>query len=185
VKNLKNRFWPVIAVAAVLGGLFALFNAGGGQAPAPAGKSVPPEPPVRRDVPAITLSTTGGVKFSTAAFKGKSPVLVSFFATWCGPCRQELPHLIDLYKKYHAAGLQIAYITNEDTETALRFAKEQSLPFPILVDADSTVSHQFGADSIPTTVVLDKKGRAAGASQGYSEEQMDQIDQLTGQLLKE
>ena len=51
--------------------------------------------------------------------------------------------------------------------------------------ADSTVSHQFGADSIPTTVVLDKKGRAAGASQGYSEEQLDQIDKLTGQLLKE
>jgi peroxiredoxin len=184
VKNLKKQFWPIIAVAAVLGGLFAIFNAGG-DAAAPAGKGRAPEPPVRPDVPAITLPTASGGKFSTTAFKGKAPVLVSFFATWCGPCRQELPHLIDLYKKYHAAGLQIAYISTEDKEAVLPFAKQVSLPFPVLLDGDGAVSEKFGAQSIPTTIVLDKKGRAAGASQGYSEDQLDQIDKLVGQLLKE
>jgi thiol-disulfide isomerase/thioredoxin len=183
VKSLKNRFWPIIAVVAVGGGLFVLFNAGG-ETP-PAGKSRPPEPPVRPDVSAITLPTVDGGKFSTAAYKGKSPVLVSFFATWCEPCRQELPHLIALYKKYHAAGLQIAYITNEDKDTVLRFRKAMSIPFPILIDADSTVSHEFGADSIPLLVVLDKQGRAAGGIQGYSEDELENVDRLTGSLLKE
>jgi peroxiredoxin len=184
VNKMKTQIWPAVAVVAVLAGLFALFTAGGDSAP-PAGKSRPPEPPVRPDVPAITLPRADGGQFSTAVFKGKSPVLVSFFATWCGPCRQELPHLIDLYKKYHAAGLQIAYISTEDKETVLPFAKQQSLPFPVLVDGDGAVSQKFGAQSIPTTIVLDKQGRGAGASQGYSEDQLDQIDKLIGQLLKE
>ena len=73
MNNLKNQFWPVIAVVAVLGGLFAIFNAGG-EATTSAGKSRPPEPPVRPDVSAITLPRADGGQFSTTAFKGKSPV---------------------------------------------------------------------------------------------------------------
>jgi len=179
---MKTRFWPLIAAVAVLGGLYALFAAGGGQATAPAGKA---EPPVRPDVPAITLPRADGGTFSTAALRGKSPVVVSFFATWCGPCREELPHLVDLYRKYHAAGLQVVSITNEDAATARQFAKEQAIPFPILIDADAAVATRFGADALPTTVVLDKHGRAADASQGYSEDRFDQTVTLVEKLLKE
>jgi len=96
-----------------------------------------------------------------------------------------LPHLIELYQNYHGAGLQVVYITNEDPETARRFAKEQSLPFPVLIDADQAVASRFQADSIPTTVVLDKQGRAAGVSQGYSEDLFDQIEKLSAQLVRE
>ncbi len=96
-----------------------------------------------------------------------------------------MPHLIDLYQKYHSAGLQMVYITNEDAATAERFAKAQSLPFPVLIDADQTAASQFQADSIPTTVVLDKQGRAAGAARGYSEDLFDQIETLSGQLVRE
>ncbi len=96
-----------------------------------------------------------------------------------------MPHLIDLYQKYHGAGLQLVYITNEDAETAQHFAKAQKLPFPVLIDADQTAASQFQADSIPTTVVLDKQGRAAGASRGYSEDLFDQIEKLSAQLVHE
>jgi cytochrome c biogenesis protein CcmG, thiol:disulfide interchange protein DsbE len=96
-----------------------------------------------------------------------------------------LPHLIELYQKYHGAGLQVVYITNEDADTAQRFAKAQKLPFPILIDADQVAANEFQADSIPTTVVLDKQGRAAGASQGFSEDLFDQIEKLSAQLLRE
>lgn len=96
-----------------------------------------------------------------------------------------MPHLIELYQKYHGAGLQVVYVTNEDAETAQRFAKEQKLPFPILIDAEQVAASEFQADSIPTTVVLDKQGRAAGVSQGYSEGLFDQIEKLSAQLVRE
>ena len=96
-----------------------------------------------------------------------------------------MPHLIDLYQKYHGAGLQVVYVTNEDAATAQRFAKAQKLPFPILIDADQSAASQFQADSIPTTVVLDKQGRAAGEFRGYSEDLFDQITTLSAQLVRE
>jgi peroxiredoxin len=96
-----------------------------------------------------------------------------------------LPHLIDLYQKYHRAGLQVAYITSEDPETARRYAKQMEIPFPVLIDADQVAANEFQADSIPTTVVLDKQGRAAGSSQGYSPDTFDQIETLAAKLVRE
>jgi peroxiredoxin len=96
-----------------------------------------------------------------------------------------LPHLIDLYRKHHAEGLEVVGITIENAEIARAFAKEQSVPYPILIDPGSKVSAQFDAESIPKTYVLDRQGRAAGIAPGYRDEWMDQIEKLVGQLLKE
>lgn len=96
-----------------------------------------------------------------------------------------MPHLIDLYQKYHGAGLQVVYVTNEDAGTARRFAQAQKLPFPILIDTDQVAANEFQADSIPTTVVLDKHGRAAGISRGFSDDLFDQIESLSGRLVRE
>jgi peroxiredoxin len=96
-----------------------------------------------------------------------------------------LPDLIRLYQKHQAQGLQMALITNEDAATAQRFAKQQSLPFPVLIDTYGTVSRQFEVESIPVTVALDKQGRAAGIARGYSENLFSQIETLTAHLLRE
>jgi peroxiredoxin len=96
-----------------------------------------------------------------------------------------LPHLIDLYKQQHAAGLRVVAITTEDAATAQRFAKQQGVPFPILIDADGAVSTRFQVESIPVTVLLDKQGRAAGLAQGYSQQSFDEIAALSEQLLAE
>jgi peroxiredoxin len=100
-------------------------------------------------------------------------------------CREELPHLIALYKKHRAEGLQVVLITNEDAAMARRYEKEQALPFPVLIDANGSVAGQFQVENLPVTVALDKQGRAAGMAQGYSEGLFSQIEMLTAQLLKE
>jgi peroxiredoxin len=100
-------------------------------------------------------------------------------------CREELPHLIDIYQKHHAAGLQVAYITDEDPALARQFAKANALPFPVLIDADHRVANQFQVDSFPATVLLDKKGRAAGALYGWSPDRIDDLTDLAGQVVKE
>jgi peroxiredoxin len=100
-------------------------------------------------------------------------------------CREELPHIIDMYQKYHAAGLQVAYITDEDAESARQFAKANSLPFPVLIDTDHRVASQFQVDSLPVSVLLDKQGRAAGALYGWSPDHIDDLGTLAGQVVKE
>src|SRR5207253_2578241 len=115
-----------------------------------------------------------GGTFSSAALRGRSPLIISFFATWCMPCREELPHLIDLYQKHRSEGLQVVGISVEDAETVKRFAREEHVPYPLLIDADQAVSQRFHVESIPVTVVLDKQGRAAGMMpEGYSPELFD------------
>jgi peroxiredoxin len=100
-------------------------------------------------------------------------------------CREELPHLIQLYKQHRGQGLQVVGITQEDADTARKFAKQQQIPYPILTDKDASVFQQFQAESIPHTVLLDKHGRAAGMASGYSTERFAEIELLTEQLLKE
>jgi cytochrome c biogenesis protein CcmG/thiol:disulfide interchange protein DsbE len=96
-----------------------------------------------------------------------------------------LPHLIDLYNKHRAAGLQVVAITTEDAAAARAFAKQQGVPFPILIDANGTVSKQYRVASIPVTVLLDKQGRAAGMAEGYSQQSFEEVASLAEQLLKE
>jgi peroxiredoxin len=82
-------------------------------------------------------------------------------------------------------GLQVVLIMTEPAAIAKQFAKQQDLPFPVLIDAHETVSRQFEVDSLPVTAVLDKQGRAAGIARGYSEGLFSQVETLTAQLLKE
>lgn len=96
-----------------------------------------------------------------------------------------MPHLIDLYNRHRAAGLQVVAITTEDAATAQAFAKQQGIPFPVLIDADGAVSSAYKVTSIPVTILLDKQGRAAGMAQGYSRQTFEQIAALTEQILEE
>jgi peroxiredoxin len=182
---VSNRIWGGLAAIAVFAGLVALFGYSGGDASEPGAAKVDAKSDLPRvEVPAVKLPRAEGGTFSSASLKGRSPLVLDFFATWCGPCREELPQLVDLYKKRHSQGLEVVAITREDKATALQFAKEQKLPFPVLVD-DGTVSDRFNADTIPLTVVLDKQGRATRVLNGYSPDHMDEIDSLCDRLVKE
>ncbi len=96
-----------------------------------------------------------------------------------------MPHLIQFYQEHHSQGIQVVGISTENAAVVRRFVKEQQIPYPVLIDADTKVSVQYDAQSIPLTVVLDKQGRAAGLAPGYSPDLFDQITKLAGQLAKE
>jgi len=111
--------------------------------------------------------TGQGVRLS--ALKGKV-VLLNFWATWCGPCRSEMPSMQRLYSQLKGQGLEILAVDlQEDKATVERFVKELGLTFPVLLDTAGSVGTQYGARAIPTTYLFDRKGfifaRMVGARQ--------------------
>ena len=107
----------------------------------------------------FTLGTLEGSRQSLSSFKGKV-VFLSFWATWCGPCKEELPSIQALYNKLSGKGFVVVAVDiGEDREKVSQFVKEHNLTFPVLLDADVAVGSAFGASSIPTNYLLDRSGR--------------------------
>jgi len=108
--------------------------------------------------------TTAGKSLTTADLKGKV-VLVDFWATWCGPCNAEIPRVKDLYKTYHAKGLEIVGVDcDSDDDTVNAFTKDKDMPWTQLRDESQSeepwhpLAKQWGVSGIPTMFLLDKKG---------------------------
>jgi peroxiredoxin len=121
----------------------------------------------------IAGNTVDGAPFSTANYKGKV-VLVDFWATWCGPCVAGLPHLRDLYGKYHDKGLEIVGVSNDsDAAKVKAFTKSHDMPWVDLFDPTNAAAHEYSKLTnsaavwgIPTTFLIDKKGILRGLCVG-------------------
>jgi thiol-disulfide isomerase/thioredoxin len=86
-------------------------------------------------------------------------VLVNFWATWCVPCRTEMPVLQSVYAEHRAEGFTIIAINvAEDKDTVAPFAKEFNLTFPILLDRNTVVSNSFSVSGLPTSFFIDRNG---------------------------
>ncbi len=165
----------VIALVAVFQN--AANNTGSGNTPdkAVATSSVPTDTgaydPGHPEVPDFTLATSDGGSFTLSAAKGKHPVLINFFATWCPGCNMEYPHLQKVYKEYKDRGLEIVSISSEPPGLLEKFKATQKTTFPILVDSSQRTTAAYGADSIPANILVDKDGRLVDSLMGYSEEE--------------
>ncbi len=113
-----------------------------------------------RDKADFTLKDLEGHDWTLKALKGKV-VVVNFWATWCPPCRKELPDLQELSVKFKDKGLVVLGITDEEISKVQPFVSKQGMTYPILLDAGRKVNKQFNVLGIPRTVIYDRNGHLA------------------------
>ena len=117
--------------------------------------------------PDFALPARGGKQVSLDAFKGQV-VMINFWATWCGPCRQEMPLLEGIYRKYKPMGFTMIGVNVEpDSAEAAKWLKATPVTFPILFDTKSEVSKLYAVQSMPSTVIIDRKGNLRWLHRGY------------------
>jgi peroxiredoxin len=119
--------------------------------------------------PPFTLPSVEGGSFSLSELRGRSPVVVNFFATWCSPCREELPQMIALYRKYQARGLRVVAVSQESVETLRGFKATLGIPYPILSDPKGIAFRPYGASVIPRTALIDRDGNLVAIMPGFDE----------------
>src|SRR5471032_89320 len=117
--------------------------------------------------PDFTLNAQSGKNVALTQFKGQV-VMLNFWASWCGPCRQEMPLLDSIYKKYSKLGFTMIGVNVEpDSKAANDWLKQTPVTFPILYDTDSKVSKLYGVAGMPSTVIVDRKGNVRMIHRGY------------------
>lgn len=113
-----------------------------------------------RPAPDFTLTDLDGNRVSLSQFSGQ-PVVVNFWATWCPPCKIEIPHLIEAYEREQGEVVFLAVSVDEPASVVRRFAEENDMPFTILLDDGGSVAEDYGVQGIPTTFFISRDGQIA------------------------
>ena len=115
----------------------------------------------------FSVSTLGGGTVSKASLRGKV-VLLDFWASWCGPCRQSLPAVVDLHQKFANAAFEIVGISADiDEDTWKQFVAEHHMSWPEAIDLDGQMARLFDVPGFPTYVLLDRDGAIAFRQTGF------------------
>ncbi len=131
--------------------------------------------------PDLTLHALDRQQVSLSSLRGQA-VLVNFWATWCVPCRAEMPEIQAAYQKYRARDFVVLAINiAEDENTVARFVQEFNLTFPVLLDRDGAISKRYQVRALPTTYFIDRTGmiraiRFGQMDRAYIEMQLVSID---------
>ena len=137
---------------------------------------------VEGPAPDFVLKSNTGQNIRLSELRGEV-VLLNFWATWCGPCRQEMPLLDDLHQRYKDMGFTVIGVNVENKpEKADAMLAKKPVSFPILYDTKSEVSKLYKVDAMPTTVVVDRDGNMRhlhrGFKPGYEDAYAAQVKQL-------
>ena len=135
--------------------------------------------------PDFTLKSATGENVRLAEQRGQV-VMLNFWASWCGPCRQEMPLLDKMSKKYAPMGFVLLGINVEqDNSEAKKMLKELGVNFTILFDTESKLSDLYGVDAMPTSVMIDKKGKVRYLDRGYKAGDEDKYREQIMELIRE
>ncbi len=142
----------------------------------------------KTDVFELSLDTVDGNAFSVSELRTKKPIYVSFWATWCDPCKSELLKLRDAYDRYKdkMEFVAVAIDTGDTIEMVKEFAIENSIPFPVLIDPDNnTVSSLIpGGDTVPYAILVDRAGNVVYTHTGYEPGDEEKLFVKFDELLK-
>ena len=135
--------------------------------------------------PDFTLPSKSGENVKLSELRG-DVVMLNWWASWCGPCRQEMPLLDDLQDKYSDYGFTLIGINvDEKTEQAEKLLKQIPVDFRILFDPDSRTSELYGIDAMPSTILIDRDGNMRFLHRGYKPGYEDEYDAQVKQLVLE
>lgn len=133
----------------------------------------------------FTLKSDSGKNIRLSEQRGHV-VMLNFWAHWCGPCRQEMPHLEKLYQRYGKAGFKLLAINvDKNTEDANRFLKDIETSFPILYDPKGTTSETYNVSAMPTTILIDRNGKTRFVHRGYKPGYEEKYKKEIRSLLRE
>jgi thiol-disulfide isomerase/thioredoxin len=168
-----NRF---LRTARLLAAAVLTMAAAGG-----AGAAVTPA----SGAPDFTLPSLDGPNLRLQEQRGRV-VMINFWATWCGPCRVEMPHLARLFEKYRGSGFTVLAVNiDEDPHKAASLAKQLGMRFPVLLDTEKKVSRLYDLSTMPSSVLVDRDGRVRYITRGYRDGYEETYDKQIRELLRE
>ncbi len=142
----------------------------------------------RKPVQDFILTDVSGAKKKLSDFRG-NVVILSFWASWCGPCLVELPTFAEIERKYHDKGLRVIPVNVDDGETGKAFAKEfwpkKNIGFPSFYDTTKDLANLFEVDILPSSFVIDREGRLVFSSAGASDWSSTDTQNLVQAVLNE
>ena len=162
-----------LATGCLLAGIVALSPL---PALAMAGKGKP--------APVFSLTTVNNQRLDLASLRGKV-VVADFFATWCPPCKEAIPHLIDLQRRLGSKGLQVVGLSADDEDevrTLREFVASHQINYPVAL-ASSSVQGDYGLRAVPVLYVIDKKGVVVEVFRGLSGDMKKRMEDLILKLL--
>lgn len=135
-----------------------------------------------QQAPDFALKSSTGENLRLSEYRG-DVVMINFWATWCGPCRQEMPLLDELYSRYERVGFNLLGVNiDDDSRRAMQMIEELGVNFPVLFDARKEVSKLYEVEAMPVTVLVDREGNVRyvhhGYKPGYEDKYLDQVRSL-------
>jgi cytochrome c biogenesis protein CcmG, thiol:disulfide interchange protein DsbE len=118
---------------------------------------LPPSADVGHPAPDFTLRTLNGETVRLSDFRGKS-VILNFWASWCGPCRTEIPALQNAWEKVEGEAVILGVDVQEDIQVVSAFATERGMTYPIVLDMAGEVNRTYHVYALPTTYFIDARG---------------------------
>ena len=140
---------------------------------------------MKEPAPNFTLKSYSGKNIKLSELRGQV-VLLNFWASWCGPCRTEMPLLVKMHEKYKGTGFTVLGVNvEEDTAPAISIINKTKITFPVLFDKTNSVSKLYNVSAMPSTVMIDRDGNMRYLHEGYKPGDEEKYKEWVKKLLQE